>query len=151
MADYFSQWLDFDWRPSKRPTLSNWSMHRPAAGLITFLFLVRFLDGKADQGSVIGRDGRRGLCGPKAPRPRSAVLLPRGYLWRVGNKNKYEINLPTDNRLYQMVIMCMADTRRYGPICTYIRNLYWVSNSEIEFSVNEMPARVNAWVYRERW
>jgi len=21
MADYLSQWLDFDWRPSKRPTL----------------------------------------------------------------------------------------------------------------------------------
>lgn len=48
-----------------------------------------------------------------------------------------------------MVIMCMADTRRYGPICTYIRNLYWVSNSEIGFSVNEMPARVNAQVYLE--
>lgn len=42
-------------------------MHRSAAGLIMFLFLVRFLGGKADQGSVIGRDGRRGLRGPKAP------------------------------------------------------------------------------------
>lgn len=52
---------------SGRHSLEHWSMHRPAAGLIMLLFLVRFLGGTADQGSVIGRDERRGLCGPKAP------------------------------------------------------------------------------------
>jgi len=51
-----------------------------STGLIMFLFLVRFLGREADQGPVIGRDVRRGLCGPKAPHPRSAVLPPRGYL-----------------------------------------------------------------------
>lgn len=40
---------------------------RPVAGLIMLLFLVRFLGSEADQGPVIGRDGRRGLRGPKAP------------------------------------------------------------------------------------
>lgn len=70
---------------------------------------------------------------PLGPYPRSTVLPPRGYLWRVRNKNKYEIILPTDNGLYQMVIMCtliQADTTRY----TYIRNLYWVLSIKHNYS-----------------
>lgn len=62
------------------------------------------------QGSVIGRDGAH-----KEPiRPfgslsrESTVLPPRECVWRVCNKNKYEISSPTDNGLYQMVIMCMG-------------------------------------------
>lgn len=56
-------WISIGGHRSGRHS-SNWSMHRPVADLIMFIFSCVF---SADQGPVIGRDGRRGLCGPKAP------------------------------------------------------------------------------------
>ena len=78
---------------------------RPGASLIaTFLSCfslsrLRWSMGTGEcKGSVIGRDGRRSPIRPLGPHPRLTVLPPRGYLWRVGNKNKYEISLPDRQR-----------------------------------------------------
>lgn len=127
-------------RPSKR---LRFSMHL-GVNLIAIDFflstpLLFFSSLTMDTGereeSVIGRDGRRSPYGPLGPRPeRLTVLPPRGYLWRVGNKNKYEISLPTDNELYQMVIMCTVDTARYCSIHLYPKSILGVGQPTVIIS-----------------
>lgn len=75
-----------------------------------------WLTGGWDRGASAALAGPQGFLLAKIARARSVLPPDRGYshLWRDCNKNKYEISLPTDNGLYQMVIMCTADIRRCG-------------------------------------
>lgn len=142
-------------RPSKR---LRFSMHL-GVNLIAIDFflstpLLFFSSLTMDTGereeSVIGRDGRRSPYGPLGPRPeRLTVLPPRGYLWRVGNKNKYEISLPTDNELYQMVIMCTVDTARYCSIHLYPKSILGVGQPTVIISTMSRDIRIRRDIRRE--